>query len=129
MINVFFQEMNRVKRVVFSSILLLVLDFIFLSANKHAFETQVINIQRVIMQIKPWSAVVCYLFLIFALNYFILEKHRSIMEAVILGLVIYGVYESTSYALFKKWSLNLAIMDTLWGGALFGITTALVYQF
>jgi uncharacterized membrane protein len=51
------------------------------------------------------------------------------MEAVILGVVIYGVYESTSYALFKKWNLNLAIMDTLWGGALFGITTALVYQF
>jgi uncharacterized membrane protein len=121
--------MNRIKRIVISAVLLLALDFIFISANKQAFETQVINIQRVILQVKPWSAVVCYLFLIFALNYFILEKHRSISESVMLGLVIYGVYESTSYALFKKWSLKLAIMDTLWGGALFGITTALVYQF
>jgi uncharacterized membrane protein len=121
--------MNRFGRVIFSTVMLLILDFIYLSANKHAFETQVISIQRVIMTIKPWSALVCYLFLVFALNYFILERHRPILEAVILGLVIYGVYESTSYALFKKWSLNLAIMDTLWGGALFGLTTALIYQF
>jgi uncharacterized membrane protein len=120
--------MNRIKRVVFSAILLLVLDFIYLSANKAAFETQVINIQRVIMQIKPWSAVVCYLFLIFVLNYFILEKRRPSWEAVLLGLAIYGVYESTNYALFKKWSLRLAIMDTLWGGALFGLTAAIIYM-
>jgi uncharacterized membrane protein len=29
--------------------------------------------------------------------------------------------------MFKKWKLNIAIMDTLWGGVLMALTTAIVY--
>jgi len=42
--------------------------------------------------------------------------------------VIYGVYDSTTYALLKKWDLTLAITDTLWGGTLMGLTTAITYS-
>jgi uncharacterized membrane protein len=73
------------------------------------------------------GAVVCYALLIAGLNYFIIQRNRSIPEAFFLGLVIYGVYDSTNYATLKKWESSVAIMDTLWGGSLFALTTAITY--
>jgi uncharacterized membrane protein len=59
--------------------------------------------------------------------FFILRQHRSVLEAVIFGLVLYGVYETTSYALLKNWRLSTVFIDTFWGGTLMGMTTAITY--
>jgi uncharacterized membrane protein len=120
--------MNITKQFVFPAIIFVLLDFIYLSANRSAFENQIITIQRVALKVKIWPAVICYILLILGLYYFILRTHRSIMEAFLFGVVIYGVYESTSYALLKKWDLSLAVMDTLWGGVIMALTTAIVYS-
>jgi len=116
-------------RFLFSSAILLALDFIYLSMNKSAFETQIVQIQRVVMNVKILPAIMCYAFLIVGLNYFILRTHRPVWEAFMLGLIIYGVFDATSYALFKKWDWKLAVMDGLWGGVLFALTTAIIYSF
>jgi uncharacterized membrane protein len=47
-------------------------------------------------------------------------------EAFLLGIVIYGVYETTNYALFKNWSILTVFMDTLWGGILFASTCYII---
>jgi uncharacterized membrane protein len=70
----------------------------------------------------------CYTFLIFGFNYFIIQKQQSIMDAFLLGLVIYAVYEFTNYALFSNWSILTVIMDTLWGGVLFATTAFIVFK-
>jgi len=108
---------------------MLALDFVYLSINKEKFENQVINIQRVIMQIRTPPVVLCYALLIIGLGYFIIRPHRSPLEAFLLGIVIYGVFDTTNSAMFKKWSYSLALMDTLWGGILMATTTQLVYMF
>lgn len=120
--------MKQVHRILLSAAVLLALDFIYLSFNKGAFETQIVQIQRVVMQVKLVPAAICYLLLILGLNYFILSRHRPVYEAVLLGMLIYGVYDSTNYALFKKWDWKLAVMDGLWGGVLLGLTTFIVYN-
>jgi uncharacterized membrane protein len=56
------------------------------------------------------------------------KDKRSIMDAFLLGLVIYTVYEFTSIAFLKNWYWSVAIIDSLWGATLFAITTALVYK-
>ena len=48
---------------------------------------------------------------------------------MVLGLVIYGVYETTNYAIFKNWTLSTVLLDTAWGAILLGLTTFLTYQF
>ena len=68
----------------------------------------------------------CYIFLIFGLNYFIIKRNHSVLDAFLLGLVIYGVYETTTKALFHKWSWLTVIIDTLWGGILFALTTIIL---
>ena len=107
---------------------MLALDGIYLMFNKTMFENQIIDIQRTTMQDKPYSAVACYLFLIGGLYYFIIKNHRSIIDAFLLGIIIYGVYETTTYALFKKWSPYLVVIDTLWGGILLALTTYFTYM-
>jgi uncharacterized membrane protein len=121
--------MKFVNNFFIPGVILLILDAIYISMIKDEFELQIASIQRVSMQIRPLGAIVCYLLLITGLWYFILRERKSIIEAFFFGIVIYGVYESTSYATLKNWSSKIFIMDTLWGGVLMGLTTYLTYKF
>lgn len=111
------------------AIILLTLDFIYISATFNEFRLQIAEVQRVVLQVKYLGAILCYFFLIFGLYYFILREHKSVFDAMLFGFVIYGVYDTTTYAVLKNWKLKLMIMDTLWGGALMGLTTWLTYKF
>lgn len=115
------------KLVVVSSLVMVILDLLYIRMNKDLFDTQVINIQRVIPQYRIEGAVLCYLLLVFGLYYFILSKRASIFDAFLFGIVIYGVYETTTYTVFKKWSHWLVLMDTVWGGVLMSMTTLITY--
>ena len=116
------------KLLLISAVILLTLDLLFLYANQTMFQKQVALVQHSPLRMRMASAVVCYILLIFGLYYFILLQKRRVLDAVLLGLVIYGVYETTTYALLSNWSLQTVIIDTLWGGALLGLTTALTYK-
>jgi uncharacterized membrane protein len=76
--------------------------------------------------VKFLGIALCYLFLITGINYFIIKPRKSASEAFLLGLVIYGVYETTNYALLNNWSILTVVMDTLWGGILFALTTYII---
>jgi uncharacterized membrane protein len=117
-----------IKEIIISSIALLILDGAYISLNQRAFENQIASVQRVILQVKPLGAIICYFFLIFGLNYFIISKKRTLLDAFLFGLIIYAVYDSTNYALFKQWKPLLAIMDAIWGGLLFALTTFITYS-
>lgn len=109
-----------------SAILLVVIDSIYLNLIKDYFAKQIQNVQGSPLKINYVGAAICYIFLIIGLNYFIIKPNRSVQDAFLLGLVIYGTYELTNYALFKNWSLLTVIIDTLWGGSLFALTTYIV---
>lgn len=104
------------------------IDYVYLQGIKTYFQWQVETIQKTPMKINIWGAALCYLFLVVGIYYFIIQPKRSYMDAFLLGLVIYGVFETTNYALFKDWAFTTVIIDTLWGGILFAITTYAVYN-
>ena len=112
-----------------TAFILLVLDSAYLSLNKTFLETQMKKVQGEPMKIKTGSLIACYLIIIFGLYYFIILPKRSVWTAFLLGLFVYGVYETTNYAVFNRWPLELVIMDTLWGGILFALTTVGVSYF
>jgi len=117
-----------IKEIIISSIAMLILDGAYISLNQRAFENQIASVQRVILQVNLVGAIICYFFLIFGLNYFIISKKRTLLDAFLFGLIIYAVYDSTNYALFKQWKPLLAIMDAIWGGLLFALTTFITYS-
>jgi uncharacterized membrane protein len=109
-----------------SAILFVVIDFIYLNLIKKYFESQVKKVQGSQLQVNFLGAILCYIFLIFGLNYFIIKSKRTPYDAFLLGILIYGVFETTNYALFKNWSILTVILDTLWGGTLFAVVTFII---
>ena len=116
---------NRVKLLI-TAIIFVVLDSIYLNLIKDYFVKQINLVQGSPIKIDFLAILLCYIFLIFGINYFIIQPNRSIQDAFILGIIIYGVYETTNKALLTKWSWLTVIMDTLWGGILFALTTYLI---
>ena len=111
-----------------ATFIFLFLDFVFLFINKSNFERQIIQVQRVSIIMKPVGILFCYLFLLFGLYYFILREKRTPLEAFLLGLIIYGVYETTTYSVLNNWKFTTVLTDTLWGGILFYLTTIISYK-
>lgn len=111
-----------------SAIILILLDSFYIYILKHYLSQQIQSIQGSPMKINYVGILLCYLFLIVGINYFIIKPNKPIQDAFLLGLIIYGVYETTNYAIFNKWSFITVFIDTLWGGILFASTAYLVQQ-
>jgi uncharacterized membrane protein len=113
-------------KLLLSAIIFVTVDFFYLNLIKDFFGNQVQSVQGSPLKINYLGAVICYIFLIFGLNYFIIKPNRSIQDAFLFGLIIYSVFETTNLALFSKWSWLTVIIDSLWGGILFAITTGII---
>ena len=103
-------------------VILLLIDSVYLFVTKAIFGEMVAKIQRTAIQFRLEGAIIVYLLLAAALYYFIVKPGLSVWEAGLLGLVIYGTFDFTNYAMFKNYDLKIAIMDTVWGSLLFMAT-------
>jgi uncharacterized membrane protein len=112
-----------------SAITLVVIDSMYLNIIKSYFLKQITLVQGTPVKLNFLAILLCYIFLVFGINYFIIKPNRSVQDAFLLGLIIYGVYETTNMALFAKWSWLTVLIDTLWGGILFALTTFIVKMF
>ena len=112
------------------SIIMLSLDSLYLSLIGQKLFNPMINIiQKEKMSINIHAAIITYIFLLIVLYKFIIQNNKSPNDAFLLGLCIYGVFEFTNLTIFKKYQLTPAIVDTLWGGILFYLTTYLTYKY
>lgn len=114
---------NNPLNLLVSSFILLSIDSVYLYFIKDYFSKQIQIIQGSPVKINYLATAISYLLIIFGLYYFIIQPKRSLLDAFLLGFVIYGVYETTSKALFNKWSWLTVLLDSLWGGILFLLTT------
>jgi len=117
-----------VKPFIVIAIIMLVLDSIYLKTFSGFFNDIVTKVQGSKIKLNLIGAILCYTLLVFSLNYFIISRKKPLIDAFILGIVIYGVYETTTYAILEKWSPLAVILDTFWGGLLFTLTTYISYK-
>jgi uncharacterized membrane protein len=112
------------KKLIVSGIIMLLLDSVYLITFSNFYNNIIKNIQGEKIKLNIISALFVYLFLIYGLNYFILNQSKTtLIDAFILGVIIYGVYEMTNYAIIKKWSPYAVVLDTVWGGILYTLVT------
>lgn len=121
-------NVKTIKNILLLSFLMLSVDSIYLYSVKDHFGKLIKSIQNTEMKINYIGAMLCYIFLVIGLYYFVIRENKNIIDAFILGVCIYAVFEYTNYAIFKKWSFITTIFDTIWGGILFTITTYLYYK-
>ena len=103
------------------------LDLVYFQFTYSGFSKMIQKVQGSPMSVRLSSAAACYLVLTGLLYYFIILPRRPATDAALLGFGTYAVYETTSYALMKNWDLQIAVIDSLWGGALFYLVTSVVY--
>jgi uncharacterized membrane protein len=110
-------------KLLISAIIFVVIDSVYLNFIKDYFSNQIKVIQNNPIKLDILAIIICYILLITCINYFIIKQNRSISDAFLLGIIIYGVFETTNKALFSKWTWTTVIIDTIWGGILFALTT------
>lgn len=108
--------------------ILIVLDGTFIYFMKNRFVKQLQKITGKSISVNMSAVVACYTLLVFGLYYFVIYKNLSLFDSGLLGFMIYGVYETTSMAIFADWNIVNAVIDSIWGGVLFVLTKLLFVQ-
>jgi uncharacterized membrane protein len=123
--------------VVFLALLFIILDFIYVSIVSPQYISMISNIQQQPFKIRIVPAILSYVVLLCTLLFVVLPyaKYRektdksclktAIFSGLFVGFAIYGVFNTTNTALFRDYSLTMAIIDTLWGSFLFFTITLL----
>lgn len=125
-------------------VLFLILDIVYVSSLKQNYISLIKKIQYgKNPKINITSAILSYIVLIIGFVFIVVPSvmtHREKLKTFsyidmiklafisggLVGFVIYGVFNTTNVALFKDYSLKLALLDTLWGTTIFFVST-LVY--
>ena len=115
----------------FASIIFLIIDVLWLSYSvKHFYKPNL----GPLLNDKPvmWAAILFYLVYVFGLAVVILQPaiendsiSQSFWTGLVFGLVAYGTYNLTNMATVKNWSVNVVIVDMIWGGFLTGSSSAI----
>ncbi len=116
--------MNRLAKF---ALTMLVLDYIYLSSFSGQYNNMMKTIQKSPLKMKPLYALVVYVLMILGWKLLIdkqgEKQSKIVRNSIILGLIIYGVFDFTNLAIFENYSLKLGLIDMLWGGILFGVSS------
>lgn len=121
-------------------LVLLAMDAVYLSIVSRFYKVSIRKIQGgVDMKVNLIAATACYAFLVLGLIFIVftqlsrygslrsLSLQNKLLYALrfggIVGLVVYGVFNTTNLAIFKDYSKTLAIIDILWGTLLYTAAT------
>ena len=122
-----------IQNIIIILLLLIIIDIFYLLLIKDKFSLMINNIQKNCINItdkKIIAIIICYILLACGLWFFVINdninnknKNKVILKSFLLGFIIYGIYETTNYAIFNNWDLNIVLIDSLWGGILLSIVT------
>lgn len=125
-------NLNTLKSFLIIIGLLLAFDIPMLTLiNKTMYQDNLKNINNEDMKfdfLKIISAILCYLLMTGGIYYFSVKENNT-LNALILGLIVYGIYNTTNYSTLNKFSLNVALIDTIWGTTLFTAVAFIVITF
>ena len=99
----------------------LVFDYVYLSNVAGIFNGVVKSIQGSGISFKMLGAVGAYTAIVYQFYYFITSRDSTLVDAFVLGVTTYAIYDFTNYALFNNYPLDVGLMDTLWGGVLYSL--------
>ena len=106
-------------------IIFYIIDKLYLQIMSEKIQKQIITIQKTPIQTKPIGSLIINILLILSIYIFIVSPNAPLIKAFILGIVVQGTMASTNLTVFKNWTYELTIIDTIAGG----LTTLLATYF
>ena len=115
-------------------VLFLVIDLpVILYFNKEMYQNQFKRINNGDIKSGPhvWmSGAIAYLLLALGIYFFIVKQElkeekqnyfKILIRGLVLGLIIYGIYNGTNKATINEFGTKESIIDTIWGTLLSGL--------
>lgn len=91
------------------------MDLSWIKLSYKLYNDSVKKIQKEDIQLKIMPSILAYTLLVLNVFFVLLPHTKNVLHFSMSGLVIYGVYNATTYAILKDYPLKVAIIDTLWG--------------
>jgi uncharacterized membrane protein len=109
-------QMSKLNLKLFFALLIIDLTWIMM-LFKNPFGEMINKVQGSPMKVNSSYALVAYMLLYLMAVTFL--PRLTYKEAFLLGFLTYGIYDFTNLATLKNWRLEIALIDTIWGGLLF----------
>lgn len=125
--------MDEMMKYTLVSIMIMCLDGLWIGSNYSMYANAVKAVQHSPMTVNYYAAFIAYVLVIFTSIYIAIpftrlhiEKNDGIIQKFwksflyggTVGLAVYGIYNSTSLAIYKDYQWSVAIYDTIWGTVL-----------
>lgn len=118
--------LDSLKIILVLFILVLIIDIpVITLLFKSKWEKNIQNIQGSKLNIKPIYALITYILIPIGLFMFVYPKidnknwlQTSLLYGFLFGFISYGIFDFTNLSLIDKYPLDLAIIDSIWGGIL-----------
>lgn len=131
--------MNYLKAFLIALPIIVALDLVWIAGIMAKFyQTRLHDLLRFVdgsFTPRLWPTILTYICMILLVILFAVPKGieegpmKGFVYGAVLGIVTYGLYNFTNLSIIEKWDPILAVVDTLWGGVIFGLTTLLVILF
>lgn len=90
-------------------------------------------IQKSPLQARIVPAFLIYILIPFAVYIWAIQSSKSIGQAAakgaLVGAILYAFYDLTNYATFTKWTLEMTVIDILWGIVVCSVSAASGFYF
>jgi uncharacterized membrane protein len=110
--------MSYATTLVVAFVLLLLVDFLYLSLSSGPALRMFQAIQGMPVTFNYTAAAIVYLALAYLVT---LPSINTATKAAALGAATYAVYDFTNLAVFRNYTVKFAMIDTAWGATLFAI--------
>ena len=129
--------MNKIYPYLIIIVFILLIDFVWLYVNYNNYNRLVEKVQGSSISINIIGALLSYVTVLIGFFYFSIpmitnelnkDKNQSLLILCLkygglLGLIMYGIFNTTNIGIFKNYEIYVALIDTLWGTFLFTISS------
>jgi uncharacterized membrane protein len=110
---------RMLKSILVTALTMLVLDAVWLTFRRSYHESLIKSVQGTISSIRIIPAILIYILLPASTTYFATNHSKTSVEALkngaIFGASMYALYDLTNLATLKGWTMEMTIIDILWG--------------
>ena len=111
-----------IKQYLIIAATMLLADVFWLSFRYKYHINLIKSVQHAEPVVRIIPAMLIYVLLPATVLYFVVLSSKNIKTAAIngflLGASVYGVYDLTNLATLKNWTVEMSVIDTLWGAIL-----------
>ena len=118
-------DSSSIKKIAIFSLIMIIIDYFWINNVMSKMYKPFLKAMNIEINMRLAFAIVAYLLMVCGYIFFINNTKDEYKNSILLGGIIFGVYGFTVGALFKGYSLQLALTETLWGALLYSMTTFL----